>query len=252
MRLDAFGDETLNIAGAETVSMEDLLRRIRSTRRGTPGPLVRVPLALLRIPLSLAEAIGLGRLLPITAGQLSSFRYDGVGSANRLQAGAELAGVDHMIVWAGPPANGRSPLDVECAAFTRHLLGRDASDNVCVRYRAAHATLSALSPASRFDSFLVWFARLGHPCTTVADAHAALFAPDSLLRKKLVVLLANSSETSSPFSDLIDAPLGGGRPTGAVAQSGLVGLGALVALAVSIPILLPIRLVLALLPRAAR
>jgi hypothetical protein len=122
---------------------------------------------------------------------------------------------------------------------------------VCLKYSAAHTALSTLSSANRFDSFLVRFARMGPRCANVADAHAALFAPTSLLRKKLVVLLA-ILETSWPYCELIDAPLGGGRPTLAVAALASVGVGAVVALAISVPILLPIRLILAALPKADR
>jgi hypothetical protein len=131
------------------------------------------------------------------------------------------------------------------------LLGRDASEYVCLKYAAAHAALSTLSPVSRFDSFLVRFARTGPRCTKIADAHAAIFAPDSLLRKKLVVLLA-ILETSSPYCELIDAPLGSGRPILALAALGLVGVGALVALAVGVPVLLPIQLAFAALPKTPR
>jgi NADH dehydrogenase len=251
VQLDAFDSETLTIAGRETMTIEDLMRRIRRAYRGSPGPLTHLPLPLLRIPLRVAETIGLGGLLPLTAGQLASFRFDGIGAANRLQKDTTLGGIDQMIARPEPAADSSAVIDAECAVFTRCLLRRAASEYVRLKYRAAHTSLAALSPANRFDAFLVRFARTGPGFATVADAYAAVFAPHSLLRKKLVVLLA-ILETSSPECELIDAPVGGGKPARAAVSIGFVGLGALVALVVGLPLLLPIQLVLSMLPRASR
>jgi nucleoside-diphosphate-sugar epimerase len=250
VQLDAFDSETSTMAGPETITIEDLIRRVRRAYRGSRGPLAHLPLPLLRIPLRLAETIGLGGLLPLTAGQLASFRFDGMGATNRLQQGTAL-GIDQMIARLEPAADSSSSIDAECAVFSRYLLGMAASEYVCLKYRAAHASLDALSPAHLFDAFLVRFARTGPRFATVADAYAAVFAPHSLLRKKLVVLLA-ILETSSPECELIDAPAGGGRPARAAVAIGFAGLGALVALAVAVPILSPIQLVLAMLPKATR
>jgi hypothetical protein len=251
VQLDAFDSDTFTIAGRETITIEDLMRRVRRAFRGSPGPLAHLPLPLLRIPLRVAETIGLGGLLPLTAGQLASFRFDGIGAANRLQQGAALDGIDQMVARPEPAADSSALIDAECAVFTRCLLRRDASEYVRLKYRAAHTSLAGLSPANRFDAFLVRFARTGPGFATVADAYAAVFAAHSLLRKKLVVLLA-ILETSSPECELIDAPAGGGRPARAAVAIGLAGLGALAALAVGLPILSPIQLVLAMLPKATR
>ncbi len=248
---DAFTSEAIAIGGPERVSMAGLMRRIRAARRGTDGPLLRVALPLLQIPLRAAETIGLGRLLPITAGQLSSFRYDGIGAANALQRARPPAlGLDDML-GARASRSGQEPdLDAECNVFTRYLIGRDAVPYIRAKYAAAHAALPALEPRNRFDAFLVRFARRGPVFAKLADAQDAVFSPASLLRKKMVLLLA-ILETCPPSHRLIDEPLGG-RPLAALLALAGTALSALLGLVAGSLILLPIRAVLALAPRGSR
>ena len=260
VEIDAFSNEAIAIAGPERVSMEALFRRLRMARRGKAGPLVRLPLPFLQIPLKLAEAIGLAGFLPITAGQLSSFRFDGVGIPNELQRQRGPAqGLDEMLVPAAPPAADTLPdispatpaeLDLECDVLTRHLLRRAADAYVRTKYRAAHETLPALRARDAFDSFLVRFARRGPLFAKLADAYSALFAPASLLRKKLVVLLA-ILETSSPSHRLIDAPVGG-RPLTALLALGATGISAVLGLVAGSLILLPIRVILSVSSRGSK
>jgi nucleoside-diphosphate-sugar epimerase len=67
--------ETLEIGGAESLTMADLVSRIRA-QRGLPNrPLVGVRVSLLRRMLSLAERIS-PITLPVTSGQLAAFVND--------------------------------------------------------------------------------------------------------------------------------------------------------------------------------
>ena len=238
------GEEIVALGGRESISMEALLRRIRVARRNAAGPMLRVPLVLFQAPLRIAEAMGLGRFLPITAGQLTSFRFDGVGEPNRLQPDrGAMRGLDEMI-GRSPGTAGESELEDECEVFTKHLVGRAANDYVRAKYRAAHAASAALSSASAFDRFLVRFARLGSLFARLADAHSALFTPASLLRKKLVLLIA-ILETCPPYFQQFDAPVGG-SPAAAWLRLCGTGLAAVLSLVVGSLILLPARLVFAL------
>ena len=242
---DVFSNEAVSIAGPERISMETLIRRLRTARRGKPGPLVRIPLPFLQLPLKLAETVGVGRFLPITAGQLSSFRYDGVGTPNALQRQRGSArGLEDMIGQPQPAPSQSTELDAECDVFARQLVGCGANVYVRAKYVEAHTVLPALKPAAAFDSFLVTFARRGPLFAKLASAHAALFAPASLLRKKMVLLLA-ILETSPPTHQMIDAPLAG-RPVPALVALTVTGLGALLSLIAGTLILLPIRGLLAL------
>ena len=248
---DAFNNQEIVLAGAERISMEALIRKLRAARRGTAGPLVRIPLPFLQVPLKLAEAMGLGRLLPITAGQLSSFRYDGVGAPNALQRERPPSlGLDEMLGQAAVTNGDAAHLDLECNVFTRYLLGIDADAYVRVRYLTAHSTLPALATRDPFDSFLVKFARRGRLFAKLADAHAALFAPASLLRAKMVLLLA-ILETCPPTHRMIDAPLGG-RPLGALLDLGGTGVSSLLSIIMGSLILWPMRAVIALTARGSK
>jgi nucleoside-diphosphate-sugar epimerase len=81
---DLFNSEIVELGGPSAISMEALIQEIRQVRRGSRGPSIHVPLGPLRAALNLAETIGLGGLLPVSAGQLSSFRYDGTILSNPL------------------------------------------------------------------------------------------------------------------------------------------------------------------------
>jgi NADH dehydrogenase len=223
VRQDAFANEIVELGGPEVLTMESHLQQIRVARRGRNGRVIHLPLPLLSFPLRVAEAVGLGRLLPVTAGQLSSFRFDGVTAEHRSQAGVALAG--------------------ECRAFVRYLLRADADTYVIEKYAAAHPVL-ALSPVSRFDSALLTFARVSPLCTRLADSYASLFFRTAALRRRLVLLLA-ILETHAPFHQTIDRTVGGSAPL-LFARLSIATAGALLSLLAGTLILAPTRVVLAL------
>jgi hypothetical protein len=65
---------------------------------GKPMRAVRIPLAPLLPPLVLLEAVA-QRFLPVTAGQLCTFRFDGVAAPNPVfeRRRARMLGVSRMI-----------------------------------------------------------------------------------------------------------------------------------------------------------
>jgi nucleoside-diphosphate-sugar epimerase len=79
---EPFDGRTLELGGPTVLSIEQLLREVRRVRTGKTGPLVRIPLGLVRPPLALAETLGLS--LPVTVGQLASFRCGGAIEPNSL------------------------------------------------------------------------------------------------------------------------------------------------------------------------
>jgi NADH dehydrogenase len=81
---DRFHGETLEFGGPAALTIEELLQKIRFARKGSRGHPVHIPLSLLLGPLKAAEAIGLGGVLPVSVGQLSSFRYNGTIESNGL------------------------------------------------------------------------------------------------------------------------------------------------------------------------
>lgn len=82
----------------------------------------------------------------------------------------------------------------ECDLFCRYLLGRSPEPAVVAAYCRAHAVgvVERQLPAhpSARDRALLQIARIGPAFVRAADAYAAVFARSSLLRRKLVLLLA--------------------------------------------------------------
>ncbi len=103
-------------------------------------------------------------------------------------------------------------MEWECGVFTRYLLGCSPQSYVVQKYAEAHCVSAVFSTGNRFDYFLLRVANVHPLLSRMADSYARMFAPASLLRKKLVLLLA-ILETSAPSCHSIDAVDGGGRVT---------------------------------------
>jgi len=238
-----FTDAVVDIGGREAVSIEELLQRIRTARRGRRGPVVHVPIGLVQGPLRVLEAVGAGGLLPLRAGQLASFRFPGTVTANPLQDRLQptLLGVSDMLAPAEDADRSPiTPLERECQVFTAHLVGSSPGAYVRRKYLEAHDALPELSAGDRFDRHLLRVARIHRVFARIADGYARVFAPASTLRKKLVVLLA-IVETSAPGYRLVDDPIGGSRAS-VLARLVVRGTGALIGLAIGTILLGPVRL----------
>jgi nucleoside-diphosphate-sugar epimerase len=252
LQTDRFQSETFEVGGPEILTMGELLQRVRVARKGARGPTVRIPLGLIQTPLAVAEGIGLRAVLPATAGQFSSFRHDGVATPNALQQALApgMDPVDSMIGATGAIGATTDPIESECIVFTRHLLGVRPDPAVIEKYGAALASLPALQPSSAWDRALLAMARRGVAGARCADAFAALFARASVLRKRLVILLA-ILETRAPYSDAIDSALGGPALL-VIARVAWRGVWSLVWLVVGAALLVPVRIALSLRGEPAR
>ena len=99
-------------------------------------------------------------------------------------------------------------LDVECRIFSRYLIGKEPNEYVKRKYRAAHQTGFLRGDyACTADSFLVKVASIGPWGTKIIDAYARVFRPFSLIRKKLVLLLAilESCAPTNVYVDSVDS-----------------------------------------------
>ena len=96
---DRFDGETLEFGGPAVLTVEELLQTIRRARTGAAGPVLHLPLGLTLTSLRAARSIGLEALLPVSAGQLSMFRFDSTARSNTLYESrrATLAGPDRML-----------------------------------------------------------------------------------------------------------------------------------------------------------
>ena len=247
---DWFDSETFELGGAERLTMEELMQRLRIERRRARGRVVRLPLPMIQAPLRAAERLGLGAMLPATAGQFSSFRNDGTATPNRLQEAiaSGLTPLNRLLEAHPDVAATPDELHRECAVFMRHLLGRHPDAMVVDRYRAAVSTIPSLSPGTAWERALLGFARRGVILARSADAYAAPFAPASVLRQRLVILLA-ILEVHPRFSQDIDRALGESLPW-VIARVGLRSLAAVLFLVAGTLLLTPVRI--ALVMRGAR
>jgi len=93
-----FDGSLREFGGPEVLAFEELLQRAREKRTGKRAPVFHVPLRPLVALLSAMEPL-LFPVLPITVGQLSSFRYSGVMDANPLwnERQAQLKPVRDML-----------------------------------------------------------------------------------------------------------------------------------------------------------
>lgn len=92
------------------------------------------------------------------------------------------------------PVPSKPPQDLapECRVLTRYLTGTEATSYVLEKYQAGHASLQATHGASPtwFDGVLLAVARRGPPGPAIVDNYSRWFAPRSLVRHKLTLLLA--------------------------------------------------------------
>ncbi len=103
----------------------------------------------------------------------------------------------------------RDELERECATFCRYLSGGDASAYTRAKYVAAHecGAVEGLRTTS-FERAVARLARAAPLLTRMLDAHERVFANGSLLRRKLVLVLA-LLESKSPPAEELDAPTHG-------------------------------------------
>lgn len=99
----------------------------------------------------------------------------------------------------------RAALAAECGVFCRYLVDRDAPPGEVAAYQRTHerGTVEAGVVSTSVDRALLRFARTAPALARTADAYAAVFAGASLLRRKLVLLLA-ILESRGPTTDALD------------------------------------------------
>jgi NADH dehydrogenase len=242
---DRFGGSTFDLGGPDVLTIEALLRRIRESRRSGRTRTIHIPFALVLPPLRLAEAAGLTALLPVTAGQLSTFRFAGTAGANPLQSAITSAAHTLREMLGAPDAatGERARLEQECRVFTAHLVGLVPDAYVRRKYVEAHCHVAGLTATTRFERALLGVAGVHRSLAALADAYARTCLPGSVLRRKLVLLLA-LLESASPASAAIDREVAG-RPAWVLIRLTARGGVAVARLLAGTVIFTPIRVLLA-------
>lgn len=138
----------------------------------------------------------------------------------------------------------RGSLERECIVFTRYLTGQRPDQYVVDRYVEAHALRPGLAagPATAFDRLLAGLAARHPLAARLADAFAGVFDRRSLLREKLVVLLA-ILETSPTTAACVEVPDAAGVAPALLVIAARTGVW-VACLAASAAILLPLKWVL--------
>jgi hypothetical protein len=83
VNLDGSPDDLLEFGGPDVVTVERLLEQIHRELRGARARLFHLPLGPVLPMLSALERVAYGAL-PVTVGQLSTFRFDGTAAPNAL------------------------------------------------------------------------------------------------------------------------------------------------------------------------
>jgi len=93
------------------------------------------------------------------------------------------------------------------SSFTRYLVGQNPTEYILKKYALAHTNLEVYngSSADPYEQFLVRLASKNQVLTRAADAYASFFGKRSLLRRKLILLLA-ILESSSPYYQQFESP----------------------------------------------
>lgn len=93
----------LDLGGPEIIVMRELLDRIRRRLTGRPARFVGLPFAAVLPILSLLERLAYG-VVPLTVGQLATFRFDGLAQPNPLWESRRdrLSGVEAMLAASLP------------------------------------------------------------------------------------------------------------------------------------------------------
>lgn len=137
-------------------------------------------------------------------------------------------------------------LERECRTYTRYLVGQNPTKYVIEHYIDFHCKSDALNrdKLNGFDQFLVVFSGRNYINARLADCYTSLFCKESVVRKKLVLTLA-LLECTPPFFVSLDRVDRGGT-IGAIARLARGVVQYVLALAVSVVLFTPVRLVIAL------
>ena len=206
-----YENDIYELGGPETIEFKEFLNQIHHAFTGKGARVINIPYKPLRAVLSILEDRFYNRL-PVTVGQLSAFNNDGTIQMNKLfsENSSNMMGIREMInkqISQSPIIQENAISDRECQVFTQFLVNQNPSEYVITKYQQAHSNLEVYngSSADPFELFLVRLASKNRILTRAVDAYASFFHKRSLLRRKLILLLA-ILENSPPYYLQFEAP----------------------------------------------
>lgn len=186
-------------------------------------------------------------LLPITVGQLASFRNPGAARSNSLtdSMAGEMVDIDGMIgdsleTDSPEDADVPEPLKSECNVFCKYLTGQPATPYVLKQYARCFEKID-FTPADFHDKLLLKIAKIRPLLTRSADAYSRFFRPTSTVRKRLSYLMA-ILEVTPPYFRYYDSVDEAGK-LGLLVKMGLNGTAMVFHIFFSALFLLPLQVV---------
>lgn len=241
---DRHTNQTLEVGGPQTLTVETFLKQTARHKGDKDPPVMHLPMGPIVFALSILERFVYG-LLPLTVGQLASFRNHGTAEPNSLttKMSAMMIPMDKIIaegLETEAPPKAPEPVVKECRVLTRYLVNREPGNYIIEKYYQCHEKIN-LAPADKHDAILLKLAGKRPFFTRMTDAYSRFFRPRSVVRKKLSYLMA-ILEVTPPYFRYYDSADGSGF-IGFVIKAGLKAAGLAFHLLISVPFLLPLQII---------
>jgi len=211
-----YNNEIVEYGGNDKISIDEFIKRINHIKNNNKKTkLIHIPISPVIFFLSIFETFAY-RFLPITVGQLASFRNDSTSTnPPNLSTDINELTLDEMIemsLQSKPQANADTKLIKECKTFCKYLSGMRANGYVIDKYVKYHriSDIENKKKQNPFEKFLLKIATIHPLFTKPIDIYTKFLLPQSLLRFKLSYLLA-ILEVSSPYYKKIDLTEGIGK-----------------------------------------
>lgn len=191
----AVENQTLTAAGPEQITMEEFIRVLHDNSYKKKFRIIHLPVGPIKKALLFLEKKYLA-YLPFTAGQLASFTNNGITDRNICSdlTGLKLKNVHEMIRLSASQdrqaGETSENLERECRVFTNYLINIDPDKYVTGNYIRGHKICRIDGETDFFNTLLVRAANRNSFLLKLADAYTSIFYKSSVLRKKLLLLLA--------------------------------------------------------------
>ncbi len=187
-----FNGGIFDIGGPDKLTVKDFLKKI-SQEKGKKARFIYIPMWMMVFLISILEKM-VYSFLPITLGQLATFRNDSVAGDNIIlkELSSDFVGIDKMVtdsVQSELKDYKNKEYLKECRVFTKYLIGRRSTEYNEKKYLEFLEKADIIS-LNKFDSLLSRIALISPLFTKICDGYSRFFFQHSILRKKLGTLFA--------------------------------------------------------------
>ncbi|MEN8154106.1 MAG: NAD-dependent epimerase/dehydratase family protein [Acidobacteriota bacterium] len=201
-----FSGDVIEAGGPEIVSLKSFVKLI-AEKKGKKGTFFHLPMWILSPSIYLMDVF-IYPVLPITFGQLASFRNDSTAEPDPVLKGSEgdFFALDKMIedsLEGEVEEKAGSDSLRECKVFSNYLTGKDPSHFTSLKYLEF---LNKVDTETRddFDSLLMKIGARSPFFAKIADGYSRFFYPQSTLRKKLGYLFAIIETSPKSYKNIDD------------------------------------------------